>query len=226
MPLFGRSKQLPTTSYGYTPPPEATAVGWRCTSCWRAGETGDVPRRWPHPCVQCGRPADPTFAEPWAHEARGVELRHQIATGEGMVGFPQADLAIWRCTDALRRGDHAGADAVRAEFWANDELGGKASRSPYGPSQLVFHECREGDFARAAEDLLRWLDASRADGDAVERDNCKQAVGAAVRFLETPGGSAEPQAGAILERARTLGVAAEEYLSHPTLVGLQRLLGL
>ena len=56
-------------------------------------------------------------------------------------------------------------------------------------------------------------------------DGCKQAVGVAVAFLEAPGGSSQPLAPQILERARTLGTAAEDYLSYDTLVGLQRLLG-
>src|ERR1700733_8963969 len=115
MALFGR-RQIPMTSYGYQPPSGAVAWGWHCISdgCGFAGE--DAPRRWPHPCSRCGGPTDPALAEPWKHEARGVEIRFLLADGVEDGGFTEYNLPVWDFKEALRTGDGVGAKNARMTF--------------------------------------------------------------------------------------------------------------
>ncbi|MEU6151487.1 CHAT domain-containing protein [Actinosynnema sp. NPDC047251] len=58
------------------------------------------------------------FAEPWAHDAQGYELRGRAASPRDTYDYQSAlvDLAVWRYKDALRARDRAGADAARADL--------------------------------------------------------------------------------------------------------------
>lgn len=225
MPLFRTNRQLPTTSYGYQPPPDAIAVGWRCNSsgCGRASEPGAVPRSWPFRCPGCGQPVDARLADPWAHDARGVELRHAIATDSDMREISEYALPAWQYKDAMARGNRDGAIKARAEFRAYDDAHPDGNHRAFGYSELLRYALDAGDVSGAADDLLHWLETSVADGSYRERADCKQAIGRAVEYLEVPGAFDQPAASAILSRAFELGAAAEEYLSHPTVVGLKRL---
>ena len=104
MPFF-RSKPLPTTSYGYEPPPEATAHGWHCPECGRS--EWEPVKRWPRMC-ECGSRTDPLFDEPWGHNAYGVELRWNLANGREDGGFSEDQLPSWLYKDAMIRGDFDG----------------------------------------------------------------------------------------------------------------------
>jgi hypothetical protein len=112
---------------------------------------------------------------------------------------------------------------ARAEFRTYDDAHPDGSYRDLGYIALLTYALDAGDLSGAADDLLHWLETSMADGSWRERDNCKQAVGRAVDYFEVPGAFDQPAASAILSRAFELGAAAEEYLSHPTVVGLQRL---
>lgn len=91
MGLFSRRPMpLPRTSYGYVPPPEATASGWKCTDEDECGTGGqEIPRRWPYRCPNCGAETDPEFNEPWAHQARGAWLSGKAEDKSGE--YPNGD---------------------------------------------------------------------------------------------------------------------------------------
>ena len=107
------SRRPPRTSYGYLAPPDARVSGWRCyrEGCGRADEP--APRSWPALCPGCRRPVDPTFEEPWAHEARGVELSHNLgSTDPYMRGHAEIEQHVWAYKDAWLRGDSSAAEAA------------------------------------------------------------------------------------------------------------------
>ncbi|MGK2965222.1 MAG: hypothetical protein ACSLFM_06405, partial [Tepidiformaceae bacterium] len=72
MALFAGKKQLPTTTYGYTPSPGATASGWQCNNPGCGTGDSPAPKKWPARCHLCGGPVDPDFDQPWHEEARGL----------------------------------------------------------------------------------------------------------------------------------------------------------
>ena len=61
MSFFNRTPQLPLTTYGYQPPPEATAHGWSCPSEDCGVTEHEQVRKWPKRCTNCGSLADPVF---------------------------------------------------------------------------------------------------------------------------------------------------------------------
>ena len=108
---MSRDRHPPRTSYGYLAPAEARVQGWEChhDGCGGAGEP--APRSWPYPCPRCGRPADPAFPEPWAHEARIYRIRQQLAgPQQALREVAELDQHVWAYEDACRRGDRAAID--------------------------------------------------------------------------------------------------------------------
>lgn len=228
MPLF-RPRQLPATSYGYQPPPGATARGWHCLNMENCGAVGDdVPRHWPFPCPQCGGPTDPALPEPWQHEARGVEIQYLLAHNVQDGGFTQVQWPLWRFKEALRTGDKEAAAQARADFRAlaeqrwNDE--GWLPNTGY--VMLVWYALEAGDLASAADDLVHWFDVSSSEdveNDNGRRTNCRQIIDSALRFLDSADGASHPQAEVI--RQKCLGLAAGAYpvLSAELQTGVTRL---
>ncbi len=82
MSVIGRThRRPPPTKFGYQPPEGATATTWRCTGeeGGRMGEWGESdPARWPRRCPECGSRLEPQLDEPWAHEARRMELDARV----------------------------------------------------------------------------------------------------------------------------------------------------
>lgn len=198
-----RLRLLPLTSYGYQPPPEATAHGWRCANY----DCGAAVRRWRR-CRLCGWPADPEFDEPWAHEALGVQLSWQVSNyPERGAGIPRERLLEWRLKDALLRHDDRAAAAARA---AMRDYADEQRTSWWNPGSMlrlaVFDALDLGDLHGAAEDLCFWLEVS--GGAPVEDSwgagwaeighsalaNAKPLMDAVIAFLAAPGGEAHPRA--------------------------------
>lgn len=207
MPLLGR-RQLPATSYGYLPPPEAVARGWHCASrdCGAVGD--EIPRRWPYPCRRCGGPTDPALPEPWQHAARGVEIQHLLAHGVEDGGFTQMEWPLWQYAEASRVGDAAAARRARADVRALDDARRAEHGRPthYGWCKLVWHELDAGDLDGAGEDLVHWLGVSSAEDvehDNDRRTNCRQAIAGALRFLDAAGPRGHP----LVEPVRTACLA-------------------
>ncbi|MFD4673618.1 CHAT domain-containing protein [Lentzea sp. NPDC058450] len=187
------SRRPPRTIFGYSPPRRAEVVGWRChqDGCHRA--ESEVPRRWPHPCDNCGHPADPVFAEPWAHEARGVELsaRAEDPSDDHDSRFATVELPAWRFEDALRRGDRAAAVEACADLGRlADRL--RANGTTWHLStarwKVVVSALRHGEPDLAADGILGFFEDVRAIGKAEleqndPRTDARMFVGACLLFL-------------------------------------------
>lgn len=192
---------LPRTSYGYQPPPEATAHGWRCAN----HNCGAAVRRWPRRCRLCGWPADPEFDEPWAHEALGVELTWRIRRfPKSGAGIPQERHMEWYLKDALLRQDGSAAEAARQAMRAY--IGSRQAEDTWwNPGLLlglaVFDSIDLGDLDGAADDLCFWaevfVDDHTADGLPSSLASAKSVMNAAVAFLAAPGGEEHPRAAEI-----------------------------
>jgi hypothetical protein len=217
MGLFKSKVRLIRTSYGYDPPPDAGVWGWQCSSR-NCGVTEDgVPRGgWPAPCPRCGAPTDPAFEEPWKHDARGVEIRHLLATGVEDGRFTANQLFIWRNEDALRRGDREEALRVRLEYrhaYPPDRDDGPVTGSGY--FSFVLASLRAEDLDAAADDLLVWLDRTSGEGvenDGSRRGSYRQAISGAIEFLDAPGAATHPQAPLVRRKCLELAGAAYSEL--------------
>ena len=220
MPLF-RSRQLPRTSYGYQPPAGAVVVGWHCTTPYESacdsgcGYQGDeIPRRWPFPCLKCGGPTDPVFAQPWQHVAKGGELQYLLAQGVDDDGITEFQWIMWRHKEARRIGDRQAAAEARRDFRAIDASG--SDEDPFrtiGYFTLVWEALEVGDLDSAADDILHWFDVStsedvRDDGGS-RRNNCCRVIESAIRLVDTLGAERNEQA--VRVRQTCLEFAAGVY---------------
>lgn len=195
-----RLRPLPKTSYGYQPPPQATARGWRCAN----QDCGATVRHRARRCRLCGWPADPEFDEPWAHEALGAELSWRVRQfPKKGGGFQQERLIEWRVRDALRRRDWSSAAAARTAM--HDYIRSRqAEDNWWDPAFLlglaVFDAIELGDLDGAASDLACWLAAFSDDRPAESHRslaNAKSVMNAAVAFLAAAGGEDHPRAAEI-----------------------------
>ena len=213
MPL-PRTAPLPQTSYGYRPPREAIAQGWKCSNpndCGRA-DSHRI-RRWPMRCPGCGWPADPVFAPPWEHDALGVELKWQIGhdTNEYSLLIARERLMAWLLNDARLRGDAAGAAAARTalhRYVDRQVKEGEWWNYSFTLAPAVREGIDAGDLDGAAMDLCFWLSISTGENAAEEnevRANARSVIGSAAAFLSAPGGSAHRHAAEI--RAGCLRIA-------------------
>ncbi len=186
------SRGLPTTSYGYTPPPDARVDGWRCFAdeCHAGGSP--APRRWPASCPECGSPVDPTFESPWDHDAEGVLLAHQARSAARVEqrAIAGASLYSWEYKDAVLKQDPARQERARVRF--HDVLGRLSSRQDAWAfrtalTATVWDAVAAVDLDFAADLILAWRLSLRTDD--VENDNQSRAEGRSfvslcIRFLE------------------------------------------
>lgn len=228
MGLF-KQKALPTTSYGYSPPPNATARGWVCTNydCAR-GEPEPV-RRWPRPCPDCGSPTDPQFNQPWAHDAEGVELQWILREHpERGGGFYEDQWQVWQFKDALLRGDRARVAELR-----NAARARAVSRHEQDvwwiPGDVFFHyvwnALDAGDLDGAADDLIFWMSLSSSDdveNNNTNRTNCRQVVDMTTRFLAA-GGAAHPRSPEVKQGCLRLAEGAFPVLLNEQQVAIRQM---
>ena len=198
MGLFSRNPAvLPTTSYGYIPPPGATASqGWSCSNsdCGTRGEL--VPKKWPFSCPSCGSPADPQFDEPWAQQARGPwlesKLREDLAAGsQAGAQVWQSELYAWRFDDALRRGDRSGARAAQEDLHQLIDGTFTGNSYPFYGGMPRFRillsaiEANDPDTASAeAYDALRRVPLDNLEESNDERANVRQVINLILTFIE------------------------------------------
>lgn len=221
---FFSAKQLPVTSYGYLPPRGAVAAGWICatpfdsetdTGCGIQGD--DVPRRWPFACPTCGGPTDVLLAEPWQHEAKGVELQYSMQHGIEDNGVVPYQWIMWRHEDALRKGDAHTLSQVRNEFRDfDDKLPIEKSFRSMAYFVFVQAALQDGDLDSAADDISHWQALSSADGvvgdGGARRGNYCNVIRKSMEFLAAPGGAGHPSANSIRQRCLDLAAGAYEAL--------------
>lgn len=177
------SRRPPRTAAGYLAPPEAQVRGWRCAAgCGLSDQA--APRSWPHPCPGCGQPTEPTFEEPWAHEARGFELRRDVASAdEYRRAGAETALLAWTYADARRRGD----DPAAAAAWqaARDDL--LRAGAGHSPWEIVRAATECDDLDRAIGLLLEWyptIDTSDVANDSARRAAARNFVSLCIGVLE------------------------------------------
>jgi hypothetical protein len=213
--FISRPRSFPMTSYGYIPPPNATAHGWvcvdqNCRASVHMAERGwterDVLRRWSQVCAQCGSAADPNFDAPWDHHAEGVELQWSLRNLPDEYGITARRWLEWQLTDAYHAGDVARARRHQQELLNAARL--KTDVSPgYELYRGVWEAVGAGDLDSAAMLLTYWISAS--DTTDVEtnnsnRTNARQLMDLASRFLTLPGAISHPSAVVIREGCLTI----------------------
>ena len=211
--------RLPRTSYGYAPPPRARARGWSCPQCRSLGE--EPPRRWPHPCPECGTAADPDFESPWAHDAEGHRLRHGVRfePDPALRAHNEVRLHVWEYEDAHRRGDLDAAEAARLAFHetADDVCGrGYGWAVTMNRHVLAITAARAGDLSGLAAEILLWhpdVDTSHVEDDNDSRTAARTFVSCCTTFLLEPASLGHPSASKVDRALRDVAARASEVLT-------------
>jgi len=198
MGLFSkRSNPLPETSYGYIPPSDATAHGWKCPSRECSTSNVPAPRSWPFACPMCGTSTDPEFYEPWARKPMGrwllieVDRAKREATSGGWSALPmyQSELEAWTFQDALLRG--APAEASEAQVRLHELIArtrdGEDPSFQGGSARMAIVLCAINEKApdSAALELQDWLGFVPIDGvkdGSAQQANIRQALTCVTMF--------------------------------------------
>jgi hypothetical protein len=231
MGIFG-GKQLPVTSYGYQAPPGATVTGWRCPGDDCGRSEGIPPRRWPARCPDCGTALDPSFAEPWAHDARRMEIDAILRNPDDspyLVDLMRIESEVWNYKDGIRRNDLAAARRAQQDLFAisakfQSEDGHFVTGSSY--LVVVLHGLQHGDVNGAAEELLGLyptLITTKVDDNNAQRTTSRQFIACCVEFLEHPTGRRHPSADRIHRMMLDVADRARNVLTADNLSGLARL---
>lgn len=229
MGLFSeKARQLPTTSYGYTPPAEATASGWQCNNVDCGTGDSPAPKRWPARCPLCGGSVDPEFNRPWKEEARGYRLQMLMDREGDKYGVLEASIREWKYGQALAQSDFDRAEALRTE--THTWLGKMSEQIPHFAeeaetrSMIVRHALAYGQTDAAADELSDWLagvDVFHLDtthlGDNTDegrqlRRTCFSLLPSALDFLATPSARSHRSAPLIDQAARHLGSITQHEL--------------
>lgn len=226
-----RSKSLPRTSYGYQPPPEATASGWKCPG----PECGDgdeaTPRRWPALCTACGTQVDPSFDEPWAHQARRLEIDHILrdpAQNSSYKTLVRVESDVWDYKDALMR--HHASSASRARHAFRRTVTDIVRTDHYFVSgtsyfQVVLAGLEYADVDGVADELLTWypeIDTRDVETDDARRFNSRYFISCGVRFLEDPRGSQQRDADKIYRAMLDIAARIKDVLTVSNEEGVTR----
>ena len=184
--------------------------GWECRNdgCW----TSDVPapRSWPHPCPTCGRPTDATFEEPWAHEARGQRIRHDLdSPDDDRRRMAEAARDVWAYKDAHLRGSPA--EAHRA--WTAHRQTRPRQWQSTGDFNLWLGRLEDlvrvasafDDLDLAIEDLLSchpFIDTRNVDEDNLTRTMARAYVSMCLMVLKRESSIGHPQENAFFAALR------------------------
>jgi hypothetical protein len=225
------SRRPPPTSYGYLAPPEARVRGWECNHEGCGNGVRRPPRSWPYPCPRCGQPADATFEEPWAHDARGYQIRHEL-TGpvEHRREMAELEQYPWAFKDACRRDDRAAADAA----WQACRAAGRARWPDTGglwatswPMYEVVRLAAEfDDIERAAGALLECypcLDTRDLDNDQQSRMAVHTFVLLCIDVLEREASIDHPREAEVYAAMRDIAVRGDDAMTDSHRRGFQRI---
>jgi len=187
-------RQLPTTSYGYTPPPGARVVRWWCFNDGGHNGVAPGPRNWPARCPECGSSVAPIFEQPWQHEADGFLYIHQLRTSTDVydLAIACAHLHSWEYKDALLKQDVSRQKVIRAQFVrVLEELPRRqdAWAFPMALTTTVWDAVEATDLEFAADLLQAWHPSIQTDDvedDNGRRTQARSFVSACIRFLEQP----------------------------------------
>ena len=221
--------RLPTTSYGYAPPRGARANGWSCSRRCTGGD--GLPRRWPHPCPECGTAVDPVFEEPWKHEAEGAQLRHDVRFESELElrAYFEARLPVWEYEDARRRGDPLATDAARLAFRdaaADIRRRGHDTAVVMAQHRLALAMAAAGDLDGLAADILSWhprVETIDVENDSDQRGAARTFVDLCTIFLLTPESIDHPHKLAVENARRDVALRISNDLGASQMDDLRRI---
>jgi hypothetical protein len=180
----------------------------------------------------CETTLDPMFAEPWAHDARRMEIDavlRNLGANPYLADVMRVESEVWNYRDGIRRNDLAAARraqqdlfAISAKFQAED--GYFVTGSSY--LLVVLYGLRHGDVDGAAEELLGWhptLVTTDVANNNAQRTTSRQFVACCVEFLEHPAGRRHPAADRIHRMMLDVADRARNVLTADNLSGLARL---
>lgn len=220
MGMFSKAKPLPSTRYGYVPPPGATAYGYECNNvnCDQMRSIHEpAPRNWPVACTSCGDPMDPAFNEPWNWQSRGPWYRYMINNDPNDVY--EGGLREWEFENAMFSGDISGAVKKFNDAWAWMDTGAGGAYFPdAAPRFSMIHTALgAGQLDLAASGLTQWIgvfdvfgrDYSTIDdsNSSTDRHRAFNLLTCLLAFLDAPQGKSHSSAPAIDKAARFLGGA-------------------
>jgi hypothetical protein len=225
-----RGRRALRTSYGYLAPPDAWVRGWECNNNGCGTGAEPAPRTWPYPCPRCGRPADPTFAEPWAHEARIYRIRQQLASPQpALRDEATIDQHVWAYEDACLRGDPAAMRDVWKAFHDARPSGWQDPGTWWLASTSLFQMLRlaaDYDLDRAADLVLEcypFVDTRDLEGDDTRRTAARNFVSMCITVLERESVLEHPRGGEIDAAVRDVANRAESVLLDHHRAGFQRI---
>ncbi len=224
------SRRPPRTSHGYLAPPDARVAGWKCSNNKCGTTEWEAPRSWPHRCHGCGHPADPTFEEPWAHDAKGYRIRRDLADPESSRReTAEIELMVWTYKQACLRGDRAAAEdawqAYRQAEWSSRQPGASWMAS-WPMSEMVAVAARFGDVDRAADEILGcypFIDTRDVDNDNTRRTISRGFVSTCIGVLECEATIDHPREAEIYAAMRDVANRIDGVLMDHHHRGFQRL---
>ncbi|GIF77862.1 CHAT domain-containing protein [Asanoa siamensis] len=225
------ARRPPRTSYGYLAPPDARVKGWECRD--DGCGTGDqpAPPSWPHPCRLCGRPTDPTFEEPWAHDARIHLIRHQLRSPDRYERErARIEQHVWAYKEACFQGDAAAAAAAWQAFranrparWQESDTWWIASTALY---EMVSLSAVFDDLEPAADELMECyphVDTRDVEDDNTRRTISRTFVSMCVEWLKSEAAIDHPREAEIYGAMRDVAARIESVLMDHHHRGFQEL---
>ncbi|MFG1917501.1 CHAT domain-containing protein [Micromonospora sp. NPDC048898] len=223
-------RRPPRTSYGYLAPPEARVLGWECNN--DGCGTGDrpAPPSWPYPCRECRRPADATFDEPWAHEARGYKIQHSLHSADRYVReMARLEQHVWAYKEACFRDDRRAADRAwrayrraRPPRWPEADGFWMTTTSMF---EMVRLAAAFADLDPAMDDVLECyplVDTRDVDDDNTRRTISRTFVSMCIVLLECPSSIGHPREAELHDAMRDVAGRIEGVLIHQQHEGLRR----
>lgn len=211
--------RLPTTSYGYAPPPDARAAGWHCPKCSRTEPCN--PSRWPYPCPDCRKPTDPLFEPPWSHTAEGYRFRHarRFDPDPAMRAHAEMGLHAWAYKNAWQHNASAEAAEARRAFRS---AAAEIQRRGYGGAvemarfTLMHTAVEAGDLGGMGVEILNWyptVDTTDVEDHNGKRTAARQFVASCAAFLTHPESIGHPMETAVEHAMHDVAERAAEVMT-------------